>query len=85
MVLNTLVWIVAIIVIAIVIIVLVKFLFNVAAIAPYAYADKDADREEKQIEADDEPIVEGKETIDIGNGTQLKITCTSNIPDLVSC
>ena len=84
MVLNTLVWIVAIIVIAIVIIVLVKFLFNVAAIAPYAYADKDADREEKDIANQDEPIVEGKETIK-RNDTDIHVTCTSNIPDLVSC
>ena len=69
MVLNTLAYIVVLIVVVILIVVLLKFLFGVLAIAPIAYA------EQKVVD---------KETINV-NGTDITVTCTSNIPELVSC
>lgn len=70
MVLNTLVYIAVLIIVVILIIVLLKFLFGVLAIAPIvAYA------EQKVVD---------KETITT-NDTEITVTCTSNIPELVSC
>ena len=67
--------IVVIIVIAIIAIILIKWLISAVMIAPItAYAQED----EQQKEVD-------KATIDVGNDTEITVTCTSNIPDLVSC
>ena len=86
MVLNTLAYIVVLIVVVILIVVLLKFLFGVLAIAPIvAYGTTvDAEQQEKDVANQDEQKTVDKATIKT-NDTDITITCTSNIPNLVSC
>lgn len=67
--------IVVIIVIAVIAIIIIKWLLAAAMIAPIAYAQTGEDTEQKVVD---------KATI-TENDTKITVTCTSNIPDLVSC
>lgn len=76
MVLNTLAYIVVLIVVVILIVVLLKFLFGVLAIAPIvAYGQEEDNNKQKEVDSVTRTI----------NDTEITVTCTSNIPDLVSC
>jgi hypothetical protein len=75
MVLNSLVYIAALIIVVILIIVALRFLFQVIAIAPIAYGAEQADTTQKEVDTVTKQV----------NDTEITVTCTSNIPNLVSC
>ena len=70
---NWIITLVVVIIIGIIAILIVKWLLASAMIAPFAYAQEDT----KQKTVDTTTIKT--------NDTDIHITCTSNIPDLVSC
>lgn len=75
---NALIYLIVVVVIVILIIIVLKFLLNTLMILPFAYAQTTEDTNNKIVDKE-------TKTIDIGNNTEVIITCTSNIPDLVSC
>jgi Tfp pilus assembly protein PilO len=82
---RTVIWAAIVIVVVIILAVIAIKLLGYLVVAPLAYATTEdtkdiapQDEEQEQKEVD-------KETIDIGNDTEVTVTCTSNIPNLVSC
>lgn len=80
---RTVIWVAIVIVVIIILAVIAIKLLGYLVIAPYAFASTDLDNEDTNDE-DNQKVVD-KATIDIGNDTEIIVTCTSNIPNLVSC
>jgi hypothetical protein len=73
---RTVIWIAIVLVVIIILAVVVLKLLAYLVVAPYAFGEEVDDNKQKEVD---------KETIDIGNDTEVTVTCTSNIPNLVSC